>query len=74
MRRELTGEVEFLTAMWFDDIDSIKAFVGEDYAISHVPAAARAVLARHDERSTHYLVVDGAHSRPSSPDFNLWPV
>jgi hypothetical protein len=44
--------------MWFDDIDSIKAFVGEDYAISHVPAAARAVLARHDERSMHYLVVD----------------
>jgi hypothetical protein len=58
MRRELTGEVEFLTAMWFDDIDSIKALVGEDYAISHVPAAARAVRAQHDERSTHYLVVD----------------
>lgn len=36
MRRELDGEVEFLTAMWFDDIYSIKAFVGEDYAISHV--------------------------------------
>ena len=58
MRRDPDGEVEFQTVMWFDDVDSIRAFVGEDYAISHVPAAARAVLARYDERSTHYLVVD----------------
>ena len=27
MRRDLDGEVEFLTARWFDDLDSIKAFV-----------------------------------------------
>jgi hypothetical protein len=58
MRRDLDGEVEFLTAMWFDDIDSIKAFVGEDYAVSHVPPAARAVLARFDDRSAHYVVID----------------
>lgn len=44
--------------MWFDNIDSIKAFVGEDFSISHVPAAARAVLSRHDERSTHYRMID----------------
>ena len=48
LRRELGGEVEFATLMWFDDIDSIKAFVGEDYAVSHVPAAARTVLSRFD--------------------------
>lgn len=64
MRRELEGEVEFMTMMWFDDIDSIKAFVGEDYAVSHVPAAARAVLARHDERSAHYVVLE---RRPQPP-------
>lgn len=64
MRRALDTEVEFLTAMWFDDIDSIKAFVGDDYSISHVPAAARAVLARHDERSAHYLVLDRRSQPP----------
>ncbi|MGH8826168.1 MAG: antibiotic biosynthesis monooxygenase [Jiangellaceae bacterium] len=64
MRRELGDEVEFMTVMWFDDIDSIKAFVGEDYSISHVPAAARAVLVRHDERSAHYVVLD---QRPQPP-------
>ena len=58
MRRDLNSEVEFLTAMWFDDIESIKAFVGDDYAVSHVPPAARAVLARFEDRSAHYAVLD----------------
>ena len=58
MRRELDGEVEFQTLMWFDSLDSIKAFVGEDYAVSHVPDAARAVLSRFDQRATHYEVID----------------
>jgi heme-degrading monooxygenase HmoA len=66
MRRELDDEVEFVTLMWFDDVDSIKAFVGEDYEISHVPAAARAVLARHDNRSAHYQVLD-RRPQPSDP-------
>ena len=58
MRRELGDEVEFQTLMWFDSLDSIKAFMGEDYAISHVPPAAQAVLARFDERAAHYEVID----------------
>ena len=58
MRRELGDEVEFQTLMWFDDLEAIRAFVGEDYAVSHVPAAARAVLTRFDERAAHYEVID----------------
>jgi hypothetical protein len=58
MKRELGDEIEFQTLMWFDSIDAIKAFVGADYAVSHVPPAARAVLARFDERATHYEVID----------------
>lgn len=61
MRRELDGpaaEVEFLTAMWFDDVDAIKAFVGGDYTRSHVPAQAREVLARFDDRSAHFEVLE----------------
>jgi heme-degrading monooxygenase HmoA len=30
MRRVDGGEVEFLTLMWFDSLNAIKAFVGED--------------------------------------------
>lgn len=58
MRRDLGEEVEFATIMWFDDLAAIKAFVGEDHEVSHVPAAARRVLSRFDERAVHYEVFD----------------
>ena len=58
MRRDLDGEVEFQTLMWFDNLACIVAFAGEDYAISHVPDAARAVLSRFDVRAAHFEVLD----------------
>jgi hypothetical protein len=58
MRRDIGEEVEFQTLMWFDDLDSIRAFTGEDYAVSHVPPAAQAVLARFDRRAVHFEVLD----------------
>jgi hypothetical protein len=58
MRRDLGQEVEFATIMWFDSIEAIKAFAGEDHEASHVPPAARAVLSRFDERAAHYDVLD----------------
>jgi hypothetical protein len=44
--------------MWFDSLDAIKAFVGEDHKVAHVPDAARAVLARFDARVAHFEVLD----------------
>ena len=58
MRRELDDEVEFQTLMWFDSLDAIIAFMGEDYAVSHVPAAAQAVLKRFDSHAAHFEVLD----------------
>jgi hypothetical protein len=58
MKRDLGGEIEFQTLMWFDSLDAIKAFMGDDYEISHVPAAARATLSRFDERAAHFDVLD----------------
>lgn len=58
MRRDAGDEVEFQTIMWFRDLESIRAFTGEDYAASHVPPAARAALSRFDERAAHYEVID----------------
>ncbi len=54
LRRSLAEEVEFVTIMWFDSIDAVHDFMGDDYEVSHVPAQARAVLARFDERAQHY--------------------
>lgn len=58
LRRPLGDEVEFITVMEFDSIDSVKAFVGEDHEQAYVPDEARAILSRFDERSQHYEVRD----------------
>jgi len=58
MRRDAGDEVEFQTLIWFDSLDAIKDFVGEDHSVSHVPDAARAVLKRFDERAAHYEGID----------------
>jgi heme-degrading monooxygenase HmoA len=55
-RRELENEVEFITVMWFDSIESVRVFAGEDYEAAVVPPKARALLSRFDERSQHYEV------------------
>ena len=57
LRRPLDNdEVEFVTIMWFDSWDAVRQFAGEDYEPAYVPAAAREVLARFDERSQHYEI------------------
>src|SRR5262245_9637893 len=58
MRRERDHDVEFMTLMWFDDLASVKGFMGEDYEQAHVPQRARAVLSDFDTRSAHYEVLD----------------
>ncbi len=54
LRRTVGDEVEFITMMRFDDWAAVKRFAGEDFEAAYVPAPARAVLARFDERSRHY--------------------
>ncbi len=55
-RRDLGTEVEFITVMWFDSLDAVRVFAGEDYEVAVVPPAARAVLSHFDARSQHYEV------------------
>ncbi len=56
-RRPLSeDEVEFITIMWFDSWEAVKAFSGEDYERAYVPPQARAVLKRFDARSQHYEI------------------
>lgn len=56
LRRTLENEVEFITIMWFDSIDAVRQFAGEDYEAAVVPQKARQVLAHFDDRSQHYEV------------------
>ena len=55
-RRNLGDEIEFVTIMWFDSLEAVRTFAGEDYEAAVVPPKARALLARFDARSQHYEV------------------
>ena len=55
-RSDLGGDVEFMTIMWFTSWEAVKAFAGEDHETAYVPASARALLTRFDERSQHYEI------------------
>jgi hypothetical protein len=56
MRRVLGEEVEFVTLMWFDSLDDVRAFAGAQFEVAVVPPAARAVLKRFDATAVHYEV------------------
>lgn len=56
LRREDRDLIEFVTVMWFDSLDDVRAFAGPYYQVAVVPPEARALLHRFDERSTHYEV------------------
>jgi hypothetical protein len=55
-RRDVGGEVEFMTVMWFESLAAVKKFAGADYEVAVVPPPARALLERFDDRSQHYHV------------------
>ncbi len=55
-RRSLGAEVEFITIMWFDSLEAVRVFAGEDYEVAVVPPKARTLLAHFDARSQHYEI------------------
>lgn len=56
LRRDLGGEVEFITIILWDSIDSIKAVAGEDYETAVIPEERRQFLSRWDPKAAHYEV------------------
>jgi antibiotic biosynthesis monooxygenase (ABM) superfamily enzyme len=56
LRHDFGDEVEFITIMWFDSLEAVRVFAGEDYEAAVVLPPARALLARFDARSQHYTV------------------
>ena len=58
LRRDVDDGVEFVTIMWFDSLDAVRAFAGEDYEVAVVPPKARQLLSKFDGRSAHYHVIE----------------
>jgi hypothetical protein len=56
---QTNGEVEFITIMRFDSLESVREFAGQDYEQAVVPEKAQAILSRLDERSQHYEIREG---------------
>lgn len=54
LKRELDHEFEFTTIMWFENIGSVKQFMGEDYETAYVLPRAQKFLLRFDKKSVHY--------------------
>ena len=56
MRRALGEEVEFITMLFFDSIENIRAVAGPDYETAVIPDVRRKHLHRWDAKASHYEV------------------
>jgi antibiotic biosynthesis monooxygenase (ABM) superfamily enzyme len=56
LRRDAGHEIEFITILFFDSLDDIKALTGPDYETAVIPEARRQHLSRFDAKAMHYEV------------------
>ena len=56
LRRDLGAEIEFITILFFDSIDDIKAIAGADYETAVIPPERRQHLSRFDATASHFDV------------------
>ena len=57
LRRNVGGEVEFITILLWESIDLLRAAAGhDDYETAIIPEERRKYLARFDPKAAHYEV------------------
>jgi antibiotic biosynthesis monooxygenase (ABM) superfamily enzyme len=56
LRRQAGDEIEFVTILFFDTIDDIKALTGPDYETAVIPPERKQYLSRFDAKAVHYEV------------------
>jgi hypothetical protein len=54
LRREVPEGFEFVTLLFFDSIEDVKAFAGEEYERAYISPEAYRLLSRFDRRAAHY--------------------
>ena len=62
-RRDQEDEVEFMTIMTFDSLESVISFQGSDYEKSYVPPAAQKLLKRWDKKAAHFDFIEKRNYR-----------
>ena len=56
LRRNLDGEVEFITVLLWDSLDAVRAAAGPDYETAVIPEERRQHLSRYDKKAAHFDV------------------
>ena len=54
VRRERDGEVEFVTMTWFDSLESVCSFAGDDFETPVITGKAAELLERFDPHAAHF--------------------
>jgi heme-degrading monooxygenase HmoA len=57
LKRLYGEEVEFVTVMLWESLESLSAFAGPDYEKAIVPLERRKFLSKYEERSAHYEIL-----------------
>jgi heme-degrading monooxygenase HmoA len=58
LRRTVDDEVEFVTMTWFESLDSVRGFAGEDYETPVITDTAARLLDRYDAKVAHFDLAD----------------
>lgn len=59
LRRAVDDEVEFLAITYWDSIEAVRRFAGEEYEVAVVAQNARDILSRFEDRASHFEVAFG---------------
>lgn len=54
LRLQQGSEVEFITMVWFESLDAVRSFAGENYEIPVISDKARTLLSRYADRVDHF--------------------
>jgi len=67
LRRDHANEVEFITIMWFDSLESIRAYAGDEYEKAVIPLRSQVVLKRFDKVTQLYEVLAQVSAKIAEP-------
>lgn len=68
LRRDISDDdVEFITMILFDSLESLRNFAGPNYEQSIVPEDRRPLLKHHDKLAQHYEIASVCDPGSASP-------
>jgi hypothetical protein len=62
LRLERGEETEFVTMVWFESLQAVRGFAGENYEVPVITEKAAKLLSRYADRCDHYELRDSRWS------------